>query len=93
LLLVLSCFRELTHVLSSGCYAIDGVDEKAQFARLVEAMTTVGITAQEQAQIFGVLAAILHLGNLRFSKDDKVTHCRVPMFAVLLAPIRFHLRR
>ncbi|KDO32185.1 hypothetical protein SPRG_03402 [Saprolegnia parasitica CBS 223.65] len=46
----------------------DGVDDKAQFALTRTAMTTVGLTQVEQSSVFTLLAAILHLGNLKFAR-------------------------
>ena len=44
---------------------------RPQFEHTVKALDIVGITRPEQEQIFTVLAAILHLGNIAFLGDDK----------------------
>ncbi|EQC28326.1 hypothetical protein SDRG_13874 [Saprolegnia diclina VS20] len=46
----------------------DGVDDKVQFALTRTAMTTVGLSPVEQSSVFQLLAAVLHLGNLKFVK-------------------------
>ncbi|KAJ2262172.1 class II myosin [Coemansia sp. RSA 376] len=45
---------------------IQGVDDAAEFEMLVKAMTTTGFRAEEQADLFRIIAAILHLGNVQF---------------------------
>ncbi len=51
------------------CTTIDNVDDAADFQEVVEAMNTVGISADEQYNIFRVLSAILYLGNIAFQGD------------------------
>ncbi|GAA5988064.1 hypothetical protein JCM11641_007917 [Rhodosporidiobolus odoratus] len=43
---------------------IPGVDDKEEFAATQKALSTVGITVESQWQIFKLLAALLHLGNM-----------------------------
>ncbi|KAJ1735398.1 class II myosin [Coemansia biformis] len=45
---------------------IQGVDDSDEFAALVRAMETTGFRAEEQLDLFRVVAAILHLGNMQF---------------------------
>ncbi|GAA5903549.1 myosin 2 [Sporobolomyces salmoneus] len=45
--------------------AIPGVDDAAEFAATQRALSTVGITVERQWQIFKLLAALLHLGNMQ----------------------------
>ncbi|KAJ2160398.1 class II myosin [Coemansia sp. RSA 552] len=45
---------------------IQGVDDGAEFDALVRAMDTTGFSRDEQVDLFRVLAAILHLGNMQF---------------------------
>lgn len=44
---------------------IPGVDDAAEFATTQRALSTVGITVERQWQIFKLLAALLHLGNMQ----------------------------
>ena len=65
------------HYLSqggAGAARIDKVDDAAEFAATQKALSTVGITSERQWQIFGVLAALLHLGNIAItaSRNDAV---------------------
>lgn len=45
--------------------SIAGVDDAAEFAATQAALSTVGITVERQWQIFRLLAALLHLGNMQ----------------------------
>lgn len=46
---------------------IEGVDDKAEFDATRHSLSTVGVTTEKQAQIFQILAALLHLGNIKIS--------------------------
>ncbi|CAG9999951.1 unnamed protein product [Clonostachys byssicola] len=53
---------------------IDGVDDEAEFKATKESLTTVGVHAAEQDEIFKLLAGLLHLGNVKItaSRNDSV---------------------
>lgn len=46
---------------------IDGVDDKEEFEATKRSLSTIGLDEQTQAEIFGVLAALLHLGNVKIT--------------------------
>ncbi|KAJ1676062.1 class II myosin, partial [Spiromyces aspiralis] len=48
-----------------GKKTIRGVDDEAEFKLLVSALTTTGFTPDEQFNLFRIIAAILHLGNIQ----------------------------
>ncbi|CAG8531243.1 4224_t:CDS:10 [Paraglomus brasilianum] len=52
---------------------IDGVDDAVEFNALTGAMDVVGFTKQEQLDLFRVVAAVLHLGNIQVtgSRDNQ----------------------
>eukprot|EP00924_Labyrinthula_sp_SR-Ha-C_P015193 maker-scaffold_9-snap-gene-11.10-mRNA-1 protein AED:0.02 eAED:0.02 QI:119/1/1/1/0.6/0.66/6/325/753 len=52
------------YLSQSGTYHVDGYDDAQVFQEVIQAMATVSISQDEQWMIFGVLAAILHLGNV-----------------------------
>lgn len=55
------------HYLHQGSeehLAIQGVDDAAEFQSTVNAFTTIGVSQETQRQMFQVLAALLHLGNV-----------------------------
>ncbi|KAJ2599121.1 class II myosin [Coemansia sp. RSA 1721] len=45
---------------------IQGVDDRAEFDTLVRAMNATGFRTDEQVDLFRIIAAILHLGNMQF---------------------------
>lgn len=45
-------------------------DNAAMYAEVVKALTDVGFSAQEQAVLHAVLAAIIHLSNCTFEDGD-----------------------
>lgn len=47
------------------------ITDGASFVRLKTAMQLLGITEDHQSQIFQAVAAILHLGNLKFTTDPQ----------------------
>ena len=50
-----------------GSPEIEGVDDRAEFELTKKALTTIGIGSNKQSQIFRVLAALLHLGNVKIA--------------------------
>ncbi|RHZ59360.1 hypothetical protein Glove_364g12 [Diversispora epigaea] len=52
---------------------IDGVDDAIEFQNLVDAMNIVGISQEEQMDLFNVVAAVLLLGNIDVAsnRDDQ----------------------
>ncbi|CAG9573728.1 unnamed protein product [Danaus chrysippus] len=60
------------HYLNQGgSPEIDGVNDLKAFHETRNALTTLGVTESEQQNMFTVLAAILHLGNIHFELDDE----------------------
>ncbi|KAG8055649.1 hypothetical protein GUJ93_ZPchr0001g33025 [Zizania palustris] len=56
----------------SSCIRVDGINDAEEYLLTRNAMDTVGITEQEQEAIFRVVAAVLHLGNISFTKGREV---------------------
>ena len=44
---------------------IDGVDDKAEFAATKQSLSMIGVSEANQAEIFKLLAGLLHLGNIK----------------------------
>jgi myosin-5 len=55
------------YLAGSGCTSVEGVDDAAEFRRVKAALHAVGIGEERQQELFSQLAAVLHLGNVRFS--------------------------
>ncbi|KAI0954365.1 hypothetical protein AcV7_007621 [Taiwanofungus camphoratus] len=54
---------------------VDGIDDKEEWASLKNALDVVGFAAAEQLDLFRIVAAILHIGNITISStrsDDAV---------------------
>ncbi|KAK1266822.1 hypothetical protein QJS04_geneDACA000156 [Acorus gramineus] len=64
--------RTFHYLNQSNCYELDGVDDSEEYMATRRAMDVVGISPEEQDAIFRVVAAILHLGNIEFSKGKEV---------------------
>jgi myosin-1 len=50
----------------SGTYTVDGIDDKKEFDDTLHAMDVMGITGEKQADLFCIVAGIMHLGNIAF---------------------------
>ncbi|KAF9293759.1 class II myosin [Mortierella antarctica] len=53
----------------SGCLSVDGIDDVHDFSETIQAMRVIGLSQQEQDEIFRMLAIILWLGNVQFSEN------------------------
>ena len=51
----------------SGCSTVDGIDDRADFDLTMAAMGNVGIKGKQAQSILNLLAAVLHIGNVKFS--------------------------
>eukprot|EP00474_Spongospora_subterranea_P006514 CRZ06972.1 hypothetical protein [Spongospora subterranea] len=59
------------HYINQGsCFKVTGIDDCNWFIGLVKAMGVLGISEDDRSQIFSILAALLHLGNINFVLDD-----------------------
>ncbi len=61
---------DYNYLNQSKCYTLDGVDESYEFSRLQQSMEMVGFSPEKQNRCFQVLSAVLHLGNVEFSKKS-----------------------
>ncbi|GME67798.1 unnamed protein product [[Candida] boidinii] len=60
-----------TYTSGAGCTSVDGIDDLKDFKETIEAMRTIGLTQDEQDQVFRLLSAILYIGNIRFAEDEE----------------------
>ncbi|XP_019056780.1 PREDICTED: myosin-16 isoform X2 [Tarenaya hassleriana] len=63
--------KSFRYLNQSSCYELDGVNDAQEYLATRRAMNVVGISENEQDAIFRVVAAILHLGNIEFSKGEE----------------------
>lgn len=59
--------EEFEYLNQGGAPIIDGVDDKAEFDATRKSLSTIGVSGEAQTEIFRVLAALLHLGNVKIS--------------------------
>ncbi|XP_067256324.1 unconventional myosin-IXAa isoform X5 [Chanodichthys erythropterus] len=75
------------HYLNQDCFTVEGEDLKHDFERLQLAMEMVGFLPTTRKQIFSLLSAILHLGNIRYKKkiyrDDSIDICNPEVLPVV----------
>uniref|UniRef100_H0Z228 Myosin IXA n=1 Tax=Taeniopygia guttata TaxID=59729 RepID=H0Z228_TAEGU len=69
------------------CFSVEGEDLKHDFERLQLAMEMVGFLPKTRRQIFSLLSAILHLGNICYKKktyrDDSIDICNPEILPVV----------
>ncbi|KAB8349554.1 hypothetical protein FH972_023578 [Carpinus fangiana] len=63
----LKAVESYEYLNQGGDPAIAGVDDKAEFDATRESMETVGVSAETQYAVFQLLAALLHLGNVKIA--------------------------
>ncbi|XP_072574110.1 unconventional myosin-IXAa isoform X2 [Paramormyrops kingsleyae] len=71
----------------ADCFTVEGEDLKHDFERLQLAMELVGFLPTTRKQIFSLLSAILHLGNIRYKKktyrDDSIDICNLDVLPIV----------
>ncbi|XP_019453131.1 PREDICTED: myosin-9-like isoform X1 [Lupinus angustifolius] len=63
--------RAFHYLNQSSCYELAGVNAAQEYLSTKRAMDIVGISQEEQDAIFRVVAAILHIGNIKFAKSEE----------------------
>ncbi|CAK4647567.1 unnamed protein product [Aphanomyces euteiches] len=65
----LKSLDDFKYLNQSGCMErLDGVNDAEQFQKTKHAMSIIGLSDEEQAAVFQLVAGVLHLGNLHFEK-------------------------
>ncbi|CCG23891.1 Myo5 Class I myosin [Candida orthopsilosis Co 90-125] len=61
-----------TYVYTSAakCISVDGIDDGKDFKDTLNAMNVIGLSQEEQDNIFRMLASILWIGNISFVEDE-----------------------
>ena len=62
--------EDYVYLRNSNCYTVQGINDVQEYADTVRAMNVIGISQENQTQIFQLISAILHVGNIEF-KDSK----------------------
>ncbi|KIJ53790.1 hypothetical protein M422DRAFT_202039 [Sphaerobolus stellatus SS14] len=58
------------YISRSNCLTVPGIDDVADYGETLKAMQVIGLTEEEQSQIFRMLAGILWLGNVQYEEKD-----------------------
>lgn len=66
--------EQFDYLNQGNCPTIDGVDDKAEFEATKSSLKTIGVAETQQAEIFKLLAGLLHLGNVKIgaSRNDSI---------------------
>ncbi|KAJ6179137.1 Dilute [Penicillium mononematosum] len=59
--------EDFEYLNQGGTPVIDGVDDKAEFEATRKSLAVIGVPKEDQTGIFRVLAALLHLGNVKIT--------------------------
>jgi len=60
-----------SYLNQSGCYEVNGVNDARDYTEVRHAMDVIGMTQDEQIEVFRMVGSILHIGNLEFKADAK----------------------
>ncbi|THG19297.1 hypothetical protein TEA_028496 [Camellia sinensis var. sinensis] len=64
--------KSFHYLNQSNCYDLVGISDAHDYLATRRAMDIVGISQKDQDAIFRVVAAILHLGNVEFTKGKEI---------------------
>lgn len=62
--------QSYTYTSRSKCFDVEGMNDAADFKDTLAAMNVIGLSQNEQDNIFRMLSAILWLGNISFEEND-----------------------
>lgn len=62
--------QSYAYLNQSDVYTLPGVDNAQEFAHTRAAMSAVGISEQQQEEVFRMLSALLHLGNIAWQDSN-----------------------
>lgn len=63
--------EQYVYTSRAGCTSVEGIDDKKDFQATLAAMRVIGLSQEEQDEIFRVLAAILWTGNITFVENEE----------------------
>ncbi|XP_065176909.1 unconventional myosin-IXa-like [Sycon ciliatum] len=65
-------YNYLNHTVDGQekCYQVPAIDDKAEFKKLCKSLDDVKFTARSQEEVFTLVAALLHLGNVEFETGE-----------------------
>ncbi|QLQ78119.1 hypothetical protein HG537_0A03660 [Torulaspora globosa] len=63
--------EQYLYTSASGCTSVDTIDDLKDYQETLKAMQIIGLSQEEQDQIFRLLAAILWIGNITFIENEE----------------------
>ncbi|CCE64128.1 hypothetical protein TPHA_0G02880 [Tetrapisispora phaffii CBS 4417] len=63
--------EQYVYTSAAGCTSVDTIDDIKDFADTIKAMQIIGLSQDEQDQIFRMLAFILWIGNISFVENEE----------------------
>ncbi|KAL8453554.1 hypothetical protein Emag_001773 [Eimeria magna] len=55
---------------SGGCFDIEGVDDKEEFAELRKSFAAMGLPVEDESSVYSILSGVLLIGNARLSEKE-----------------------
>jgi myosin-1 len=68
------------YLSGSGCYTVDGTDDKKEWEDTVNAMGVMGIGGEDKAATLRMVAAVMHIGNIDFVEEGAYAKVRDASF-------------
>lgn len=63
--------EQYIYTSASGCTSVETIDDLKDYQETLKAMQIIGLSQEEQDQIFRLLAAILWIGNITFIENEE----------------------
>lgn len=63
--------EQYIYTSASGCTSVDTIDDLKDYQDTLKAMQVIGLSQEEQDQIFRLLASILWIGNITFIENEE----------------------
>ncbi|GMI14409.1 hypothetical protein TrLO_g2424 [Triparma laevis f. longispina] len=73
----LSSASDYAMLTKGGCTEVNGVDDAKEFDDLKNALSKIGLSEEEEKDIWKFIALLMHLGNLKFNEADGDGTCSV----------------
>lgn len=71
--LLLNSAESFHYTNQGGAADVDSIDDKTNLHEIMECMERLGISTESQIELFGVMSAILHLGNIDIGGGERAT--------------------
>ncbi|KAL8270345.1 hypothetical protein Esti_005732 [Eimeria stiedai] len=55
---------------SGGCFDIEGIDDREEFAELRKSFAAIGLPVEDESSVYSILSGVLLIGNARLSEKE-----------------------